>query len=149
MVRESTLKKIEKLMPGRSARYILSVLYEDQGLTLAMIADGAGLSVSTVARTLREYGLEARVTAEGKTRSIIRKIEQTTGEPIKDVMQRLYIDERLGISSISARLGFSDTAIKTILFEEGFDLRDRSQASLNRYDRDGRKTSTTIMRKSC
>lgn len=64
----------------------------------------------------------------GRTLQAQQRVEQRHGAPIRDVLDRLYNDEQLGIKAIAQRLGISDRVCWNWMKELGIERRTRTEA---------------------
>lgn len=107
-----------------------------RGYTLRELAEASNVSINTISKLLQSVGVEKRRCGEGKHHAIVRRIEDLEGEPIKPLLQRLYVDEGVSAQGLERRWGVSYTAIRELIWRNGFVLRDCKEAAKVRQKRE-------------
>lgn len=69
----------------------------------------------------------------GKVLAARNALEQRWGEPLPDLLRRLYHDDRMGIKAIAKHIGVSDHGLHDWFVEFGIERRTRSDAVANQW----------------
>ena len=123
---------------------ILYKLYWEQGKSVIEIGKELGVSEATVRKYMKRYGIPRRSRSEANTLrwKKQRKREGKVIDLSKELLEKLYVQQRKSTVEIGKQLGISPSTVRDLLRKYNIPIRDLSDAIRNIYDKQGKKKPT-------